>query len=93
MIKTYANSATRRFVEVGKVSKFPGLDVELAKEHISMLNAATSLSDVTPVSSIGLHALKGNRKGQMAIKVNRGWRICFRYRDGDAFDVEIVDYH
>jgi proteic killer suppression protein len=42
---------------------------------------------------VGLHPLKGSRKGQWAIAVNGPWRICFRFRDNNAFDVEIVDYH
>ncbi|MDX2144883.1 MAG: type II toxin-antitoxin system RelE/ParE family toxin [Rhodospirillaceae bacterium] len=93
MIRSFANSATRKFVEEFRSDKFPGLDVEDARELISMINAAQSLKDISPLAGVGLHALKGNRKGQWAIKVNAGWRICFRLKEGDAFDVEIVDYH
>jgi proteic killer suppression protein len=92
MIKSWANSATRRFSENGK-GKFSGLDDEAAMELLAALDAATSLSDLSPLKSIGLHKLKGNRKGQWAMTVNGPWRICFRFADGDAWDVEIVDYH
>jgi len=58
-----------------------------------MLNAATSLQDLSPLQSVGLHKLKGDRAGQWAMTVNGRWRICFRFKDADAYDVEIVDYH
>lgn len=58
-----------------------------------MLDAATALTDLSPLRSVGLHPLKGQRRGQWAMTVNGRWRICFRFRDGDAYDVEIVDYH
>ena len=92
MIKSWANSATRRFAENGK-GKSSGLDDEAAMELLAALDAATSLTDLSPLKSIGLHKLKGNRKGQWAMTVNGPWRICFRFADGDAWDVEIVDYH
>jgi proteic killer suppression protein len=57
------------------------------------LNVATSLNDLSPLKSLGLHKLKGDRKGQWAMTVNERWRICFTFRRGDAYDVEIVDYH
>ena len=60
---------------------------------LAALNAAKRLDDLSPLKSIGLHKLKGDRKGQWAMTVNARWRICFSYRDSDAFDVEIVDYH
>jgi proteic killer suppression protein len=92
MIKSWANSATRRFAENGK-GKFSGLEDEAPMELLAALDAATSLSDLSPIKSIGLHKLKGDRKGQWAMTVNVPWRICFRFADGDAWDVEIVDYH
>jgi proteic killer suppression protein len=92
MIRTWANGVTRRFAEDGK-NKFPGLDTEAAIELLAALNAAISLDDLSPLKSVGLHKLAGDRKGQWAMTVNGPWRICFRFRDGDAWDVEIVDYH
>ena len=92
MIRSWANSATLRLFERG-VSRFSGLDVEAALELLAVLNAAERLDQISPLRSVGLHPLKGARKGQWAITVNGPWRICFRFRNGDAWDVEIVDYH
>jgi len=93
MIKSFADSRTRRFYESRKVSKLKGLDVESAEELLAVLDAAASLKDISPLKSVGLHKLSGDRSGQWAISVNGPWRICFRFKDGDAFDVQIVDYH
>jgi toxin HigB-1 len=92
VIKSWANSATRRFAEDGK-NKFAGLDGEAAMDLLASLDAAASLHDLSPLKSVGLHKLTGDRKGQWAMSVNGPWRICFTFRDGDALDVEIVDYH
>jgi toxin HigB-1 len=92
MIRSWANGATRRFAETGKC-KFSGLDVEAAEDRLAALDAATALSDLSPLKSVGLHRLAGARKEQWAMTVNGPWRICFRFADGDAWDVEIVDYH
>jgi len=92
MIKSWASAGTRRFAESGK-SKFSGLDLEAAEDLLAMLDAATSLADLSPLKSVGLHALKGERRGQWAMTINGPWRLCFRFADGDAHDVEIVDYH
>ena len=93
MIRSWANAATRRFAEEGKVSRFRSLDVDAAHDLLAALNAATALKDLSPLKSLGLHKLKGDRKGQWAMTVNGPWRICFRFKDGDAYDVEILDYH
>ncbi|HEV2560972.1 MAG TPA: type II toxin-antitoxin system RelE/ParE family toxin [Rhizomicrobium sp.] len=92
MIKSWANSATRKFAETGK-AKFPGLDHARADKLLALLDNARSLKDIDPLKSTGLHPLKGARKGQWAISVNGPWRICFRFHDGDAYEVEIADYH
>lgn len=92
MITSFANRATERFWETGK-SKFSGLDGEKALVLLQLLNAAKSLSSLSPLASVGLHPLKGSRKGQWAVTVNGPWRICFRFRDSNAAAVEIVDYH
>jgi proteic killer suppression protein len=92
MIKSWASKATQRFAEEGK-SKFSGLDEEAAIEMLAALDAASSLNDLSPLKSVGLHKLKGGRKGQWAMTINGPWRLCFRFADGDAWDVEIIDYH
>lgn len=92
-----ANSATQRFAEDGKC-KFSGLDEEAALDLLvvldllAALDAAAALSDLSPLKSIGLHKLKGARKDQWATTINGPWRLCFRFEEGNAWDVEIVDY-
>ncbi|MFL5074579.1 MAG: type II toxin-antitoxin system RelE/ParE family toxin [Microvirga sp.] len=92
MIRSLKGKATRQFAETGK-SKFPGLDVELARQRLQELNGARSLDVISRLRSVGLHKLKGDRKAYWAINVNGPWRIVFRFKDGDAFEVEILDYH
>lgn len=58
-----------------------------------MINSAESLNDLRVPPANRLEALKGNRAGQHSIRINDQWRICFVWQDGDAADVEIVDYH
>ena len=65
----------------------------MAVDLLLALNAAETLQDLSPLRSVGLHKLKGERKAQWAMTVNGPWRICFEFRKGDAFNVEIVDYH
>ena len=93
MIRSWANSRTRRFYEDGKISKFRSLGSDAADELLAMLDAAESLKDLSPLKSVGLHKLSGNRAGQWAMTINGPWRICFRFKDGDAYEVEITDYH
>lgn len=93
MIKTWANRASQRFYAEGKSSPFRGLDVEAAQDLLAALDAAQSLQDLSPLKSVGLHKLKGDRAGQWAMTINARWRVCFRFKNGDAHDVEITDYH
>ncbi len=93
MIRSWADSATRRFYDEGKAPRYRGMDVDKAQDLLAALDAATSLQDLSPLRSVGLHKLTGDRKGQWAMTINGPWRICFRFRDGDAWDVEISDYH
>jgi proteic killer suppression protein len=93
MIKSWANSRSRRFYEAGKISKFRSLDIDAADELLVALDAATSLKDLSPLKSVGLHKLSGNRADPWAMTVNGPWRICFRFKNGNAYDVEITDYH
>jgi proteic killer suppression protein len=93
MIKSWANSRSRRLYEEGKISSFRGLDIDAADELLAALDAATSLTDLSPLKSVGVHKLSGDRAGQWAMTVNGPWRICFRFKNGNAYDVEITDYH
>ena len=70
------------------------VDVQrLARRKLRMLNNAQNLSDLRLPPGNRLELLKGDRAGTYSIRVNDQWRVCFAWRDGDAFDVEIVDYH
>jgi toxin HigB-1 len=93
MIKSWRNAATRKVHDGDRPNGFRGLDFETAWDLLDTLDAAKSLADLSPLASVGLHKLKGNRSGQWAMTVNRRWRLCFRFENGHAYDVEITDYH
>ncbi len=72
--------------------KFGAIEMA-ARTRLARLEAATGLGDLAAIPGNRLEALKGKRGGQYSIRVNDQWRICFVWRDGNAYDVEIVDYH
>ena len=84
---------TRKVWDGERPNQLRGLDFEHAIELLLALNVAKTLNDLSPLKSVGLHKLKGDRKGQWAMTANERWRICFEYRKGDDYEVEIVDYH
>ena len=93
MIKSWRNAASRKIWQGERPNRFRGLDDQAAVDLLLALNVAGSGRDLSPLASVGLHRLKGIRKGQWAMTVNGPWRICFEFRKGDAYNVEIVDYH
>ena len=93
MIRSWRNTASRKVWEGERPNQFRGLDFGLAIDLLLALNVAGSLEDLSPLRSVGLHKLKGDRKNQWAMTVNARWRICFEFRKGNALNVEIVDYH
>jgi proteic killer suppression protein len=93
MIRSWRNSVTRKVWEGERPNQLRGLDFEAAIDLLLALNVAKALSDLSPLKSVGLHKLKGARKNQWAMTVNARWRICFEFRQGDAYEVEITDYH
>lgn len=93
MIRSWRDAATRKVWNGERPNRFRGLDSEAAIDLLLALNVAKTLQDLNPLKSVGLHKLKGDRRGQWAMTVNGPWRICFEFREGDAFAVEIVDYH
>jgi proteic killer suppression protein len=93
MIRSWRNAATEKVWQGDQPRQLRGLDFEAAIDLLAALNVAKALDDLSPLKSIGLHKLKGNRRGQWAMTVNARWRICFEFRKSDAFNVEIVDYH
>ncbi len=93
MIESWRNAASRKVWEGERPNRFHGLDFDASVDLLLALNVANRLRDLSPLNSIGLHKLKGDRKGQWTMTVNGPWRICFEFRRGNAHNVEIVDYH
>ena len=93
MIRSWRNSVTHKVWEGERPNRYRGLDLDKAADLLLALNVAKSLQDLSPLKSLGLHKLKGDRKDRWAMTVNNRWRICFVFRKGDAYEVEIVDYH
>jgi len=93
VIRSWRNPPSRKVWDGERPNRFGGLDYAAAVDLLLVLNVAKTLQDVSPLKSVGLHKLKGDRKGQWAMSVNGPWRICFEFRKGDAFNVEIVNYH
>ena len=93
MIRSFASAETERFFAAGKSQRLPSEIRKRATMRLTQLNAATRLDDLRVPPSNRLEALKYDRKGQWSVRINDQWRVCFRFQNGDAFDVEIVDYH
>lgn len=93
MIKTFADRHTQEVYATGKSKRFPAEIARRAARKLEYLDLATRLEDLRAPPGNRLHALGTDRDGQHAISVNDQWRICFRFLDGDAYDVEICDYH
>ena len=93
VIRSFASAETQRFYASGKSRRFPSEIRSRAAMRLTQLDAATRIEDLRLPPSNQLEVLKGDRKGQWSIRVNAQWRVCFRFDKGDAFDVEIVDYH
>lgn len=93
MIQSFADAETERFFETGRSRRFPPNVLRRAAMRLNQLHAATRLEDLRLPPSNRLEALSGDRAGQWSIRINRQWRLCFRFEGNHAFDVEIVDYH
>ena len=93
MIQSFADAETERFYQTGKSRKLSAAIHKRAAMRLTQLNAATRLEDLRLPPSNRLEALKGDRRGQWSMRINDQWRVCFRFENGDAFNVEIVDYH
>jgi len=93
MIKTFADKHTQQLYLTGKSRRLPPDVISRAVRRLEFIDLVASLDDLKVPPSNRLHPLKGDRAGRHAISVNDQWRICFLWKDGDAFDVEIIDYH
>ena len=92
MIQSFKGKTAKALWE-GKRTKLSTDITWRAVKKLSILHAATSLDSLRIPPSNHLEALSGDRKGQHSIRINNQWRICFRWKDGNAYDVEITDYH
>ena len=93
MIKTFADRRTRELFLAGTAKRLPADLLPRAVRKLEYVDLATSLDDLKVPPGNRLHALKDDRKGQYAIAINDQWRVCFRYVDGDAYEVEVCDYY
>lgn len=93
MIRSFADTASRRLFDEGRRRGFRGLDYDRALMLLDALDAAPDLAPLRALQAVRLHGLKGPRQGQWAMTVNARWRITFRFRNGEAHDVAVEDYH
>ena len=93
MIKSFNDADAKLLWETGNSRRNPPNIRNSALKKLTILHWATSLSDLAVPGGNRLEALSGNRKGQHSIRINNQYRLCFVWRDTDAFNVEIVDYH
>lgn len=93
MIKGFRCKETEKLWRRRLTRKFPSSLKQAARIKLRILYVSESLNQLRVPPSNRLEALAGSRKEQYSIRINRQWRICFRWESGDAYDVEIVDYH
>ena len=93
MIRSFADADTERLFRRERVRRFPADLLRPMLRKLAVVDAAERLDDLQVPPGNRLEKLRGDRGGQHSIRVNDQWRICFRWKDGDAYEVEIVDYH
>lgn len=93
MIKTFADKRTMDLYLTGRAKRFPPDVASRAARKLEYVDLATRIDDLKVPPGNRLHRLEGDRKGHYSISINDQWRICFRFIDGDSFDVEVCDYH
>ena len=93
MIQTFASPETERFFVTGKSRRLPSEILKRAAMRLMQLDGAARIEDLRIPPSNRLEALLHDRAGQWSIRINEQWRVCFRFENGEAYDVEIVDYH
>ena len=92
MIRSFRRADTERLFRREAVRRFKAIERQ-ALRKLDMLDAAPDIRTLAMLPGNRLGRLKGDREGQYSIRINDQWRICFRWRDGHAHEVEIVDYH
>ena len=93
MIKSYGDKDTQAVADRRRVPRFSAGIQRRAQQKLMILNNARDLNDLRVPPGNRLEALAGDRKGKYSIRVNDQWRLCFVWRNGDAYQVELVDYH
>ena len=93
MIQNFKDKETQKIFEPQRSRKLPSEIQQVALRKLRMLNRAETLQDLRVPPGNRLERLTGNIEGQYSIRINNQWRICFKWEEGDAIDVEIVDYH
>jgi toxin HigB-1 len=93
VIKSFKDRETRQIFTRQRSRRLPPDIQQVALRKLRMLNNAHALNDLQVPPANRLEKLEGDRAGQYSIRINDRWRVCFAWRDGDAYDVEIIDYH
>ena len=93
MIQSFKNDLAHRIFTGATTADFPPDVRKRARRKLEMIHYAHDLKDMKSPPGNRLKALKGDRKGQYSIRINDQWRICFRFYNGNAYDVEVTDYH
>jgi proteic killer suppression protein len=93
MIKSFRDKETEKIFNRYFSGKLPKKIQNNARKKLVILDSATEIEDLRVPPGNRLEALKGDRKGQHSIRINDQWRICFKWKDGNSYDVEITDYH
>lgn len=93
MIQSFKDKEAQRIFRRQRSRKLPHDIQQVAFRKLRMLNRAMTLNDLRVPPANRLEKLKGDRAGQYSIRINDQWRICFEWQEGDAYDVEIEDYH
>ena len=92
MIKSFRSPETGRLHRRQPSRRFQAIE-RIARRKLRQVDSATELRDLVAPPGNRLEALHGDREGQYSIRINGQWRLCFIWREGNAYDVEIVDYH
>lgn len=93
MIVSFADDATEEIFYGRPARHLPGDIQATARRRLRALHQARSIGDLAAIPGHRLERLRGDREGQYSIRINGQWRVCFNWSAGDAYDVEIVDYH
>jgi proteic killer suppression protein len=93
VIKTFKDAETHRIYQRDRSRRLPFDIQQAALRKLRMINNAANINDLRVPPANHLEKLSGNREGQYSIRINAQWRICFEWKNGDAFNVEVTDYH